>query len=54
MIAFLFIVGFGLMASLFVSHLAYALADRWQHDRAEKLDPIRDRLVRDARYAKLL
>lgn len=54
MIAFLIIVGLGLAASLFVSHLAYALAERWQSDRAEKRDPIRDRLIRDARYAKLL
>lgn len=54
MTVILTIAGLGLAASLFVSHLAYALADRWQHDRAEKLDPIRDRLVRDARYAKLL
>ena len=54
MIAFLIIVGFGLAASLFVSHFVYALLDRWQGERIEKLDPIRDRLVRDARYAKLL
>lgn len=54
MIVILTIAGLGLAASLFVSHLAYALADRWQKDRAEKLDPLRDRLARDARYARIL
>jgi len=54
MIVILTIIGLGLALSLFVAHLAYALADRWQNERREKADPDRVRIARDLSYSKLL